>query len=235
MKFFRQFCASGGDWRLRMPTGLAFALHRGEPSGPLAFQWQGATITDVKRNGSNLQGRNTMRKPSENFLDQIPVTAFINAQVIQEALRNGNLLGVLRATAKQQNLPDGLREWPLVNPGYVASLLYCLIVVPKEVWDPPSNDAIYKLLDKHEPIRLFQIKKWRPPDDEHPIRDFIRHLRNAIAHVRFVVDSDRSFEFWDMSQKDKPDSENFRVFVSLNNLARFLSSVGRELANLRNR
>lgn len=164
----------------------------------------------------------------DDFRTQIPQAAFINAQVIQSAISDGDLGRSLREIAAHYNFP----HWPMMNPAYVASLLYCLIVVPKEIWDPQSNDRIYKLLEKNDPLGLFQTKKWTPRPNEHPIRDFIRHLRNAISHVRFAVDSDRNFEFWDKNNKGV---ETFRAFITLDNLAKFLSTVGSELANLRSR
>ncbi|MCC7147515.1 MAG: hypothetical protein IT443_13825 [Phycisphaeraceae bacterium] len=164
----------------------------------------------------------------DNFRWQIAQCAYLNAQVIQDALEDGNLGRSLAKWTTHYGIPN----WNLKNPAYIASLLYCLIVVPKEIWDPPSNDTIYNLLDKDKPLRLFQVTTWAPPNNEHPLRDFIRHLRNAIAHVNFASDSQENYEFWD---KSRNGTENFKVSITVDALGRFLSTVGAQLANLRSR
>jgi hypothetical protein len=165
----------------------------------------------------------------DDFRTQIPQSAFINAQVIHDAMIDGDLRRSLAKWRTHYNIPD----LSLINPAHVASLLYCLIVVPKEVWDPPSNDDVYKLIDmcKPKPLDLFTIRTWAPPT-EHPVRDFLRHLRNAISHVKFSVDSEYNFEFWDNKRNGV---ENYRVVITLDNLAKFLTLVGAQLANLRSR
>lgn len=107
-----------------------------------------------------------------------------------------------------------------------------MIVVPKEVWNPASNDTIYKVLESQKPLDLFTVKQWTRPANEHPMRDFLRHLRNAVSHVNFSLDSDGNFEFWD---KNGSGVENYRVFIARDDLAAFLSTVGAALANLRSR
>lgn len=163
----------------------------------------------------------------DDFRSLIPQSAFINAQVIQDAMAEGDLERIMSRWARHYKIPF----WTLMNPAHVASLLYCLIVVPKEVWNPSSNDDFYKLLDTHKPLDLFTVKKWMPPSNEHPIQDFLRHLRNASSHARFSVNAEQDFEFWDESRS----SENFRVSITRDNLAKFLSIVGAQLANLRSR
>jgi hypothetical protein len=77
----------------------------------------------------------------QDFRTQIPQSAFINAQVIQQAIRDENLGRSLTEISEHYKIP----RWKLINPAHVASLMYCLIVVPKELWNPSSNDKIYAL------------------------------------------------------------------------------------------
>lgn len=162
-----------------------------------------------------------------DFRNEIPQRAFINAQVIQDAITSGDLERVLAKWATHYGMPN----YTLLNPAHVASLLYCLIVVPKEIWNPPSNDNVFKQMERTGAMALFTIKQWKPPANENHLRDFLRHLRNAISHAKFSVDENQGFEFWDESN----GSETYRVVISLNNLSVFLSRVGALLANMRSR
>ncbi len=60
--------------------------------------------------------------PMSNFRNDIPAYAYINAQVIQDAIKDRDLARSLAKWSRHYQIPD----WNLVNPGYVASLLYCL-------------------------------------------------------------------------------------------------------------
>ncbi len=162
-----------------------------------------------------------------DFRSQIPQSAFINAQVIHDAMVDYDLERSLTQWSEHYKIP----KWNLINPAHVASLLYCLIVVPKELWDPPSNDDVFVQIGKYRPLDLFTVRRWTQPANENCIRDFLRHLRNAISHVRFTVDGKHNFEFWDERQR----VENYRVSITRDKLARFLSIVGHQLANLRSR
>ena len=171
-----------------------------------------------------------MPNANEDFREQIPTAAYYNMLVLQQATIDGDLRRALKHWSAEMGVSS---EVSLINPGLVASLLYCLIVVPKEVWDPPSNDAIYVKLNEGEPLKLFHVTTWQRKSNEHPLRDFLRHLRNAIAHANFSVDSEWRFEFWD--KPSKGEDVNFRASIVRDDLARFLSVVGSELARLKDR
>ncbi|MFO8008160.1 MAG: hypothetical protein R6V05_10530 [Candidatus Brocadiia bacterium] len=164
-----------------------------------------------------------------DFRSQIAQSAFMNAQVIQEAITRGELRDSLCAVARFH----GLDSYHMINAGHVAALLYCLIVVPWELWPLDSDDPIFRRLEALGVLDRFEIRRWSTRPRKHPLRDFMRHLRNAVAHVRFDIDPDERFTFRD--RKSRADSDNFVAYASLEDLAAFLSVAGRELANLRNR
>jgi len=176
----------------------------------------------------------TMQRETEvahmnGFRGQIAQFAFINAQVLQRAVARGELRDSLAAVTRSY----ALESYELINPAYVAALLYCLIVVPWEVWELPPDDPIFQRLEHLGVLDRFEVRQWSTRPDEHPLRDFLRHLRNAVSHARFDVDGDRGFTFRD--RRSKGASDSFVAYASVDDLAAFLSLAGAELANLRTR
>ena len=165
----------------------------------------------------------------DDFCAQIPACAFYNMQVLYEATDSGDLKGSIHKWSQRCGIPD----LSIMNPACVASLLYCLIVVPKEVWDVPSEASLYSDLEREKPFALFHFTTGQQPRNREHCRTFLRRLRNAVAHVRFKVAANWSFEFWDKPPRAR--EVDFRVSIGRDNLARFLSVVGARLANLRNR
>ena len=65
-----------------------------------------------------------------NFTKDIPQRAFINAEILQTALPTEGFQQAIQDIAKKYKLNDYI----YTNPAYCVSLLYCLIVVPKELF-----------------------------------------------------------------------------------------------------
>ena len=61
---------------------------------------------------------------------EIPQRAFINALILQSAEHTGDFRQAMQEITKKNGLSDYVYE----NPAYIVSLLYCLIVVPKEIF-----------------------------------------------------------------------------------------------------
>ena len=63
---------------------------------------------------------------------EVPTWAFINAQIIQRANMKRDLNKAIGHVEKQYNsAPYSLST---MNSAYVISLLYCLVLIPKELW-----------------------------------------------------------------------------------------------------
>ena len=161
------------------------------------------------------------------FTEEIPQRAFINAQIVQEAQRTGNWAGAVKSICGLY----GLSEYEHMNQAYVASLLYCLLVVPKEIWiEKDKAHPVLRKIDENQLRERFQILVRKDPEFDVDFKYNLLHkLRNSVAHANYEIDDNMNFTFWNESQ----GNENFRCTVTANNLMSFLSEVGSLLANLR--
>ena len=160
---------------------------------------------------------------------EIPTLASINAQIIQDADSSGMLLPSIRRVEEgYQLLPNSL---VVINSAYLVSLLYCLIVVPKELWLRDKHHPLFARISPDDLLGLFVIKQKSSDFDSEPVYNFLRHFRNAISHVRFSIGEDGVFTFWD--QKNDSSPWNFEASASERSTEIFLSTVGSLLANLR--
>ncbi|MCI5157418.1 MAG: hypothetical protein D3906_03080 [Candidatus Electrothrix sp. AUS1_2] len=160
----------------------------------------------------------------------IPSWAFINAQIAQEAIRSGDLARSIRSIEDHYGLPP--ESFSFINPAYVLSLLYCLIVVPKEIWPIRKDHPVYSEIAKDCLMRdLFKVELSYEQFERHQVYHLIHHLRNAIAHANFSIQDNGRFVFWD--QKRKTSAPYFRASLSKDNLEVFISKIGARLANLR--
>jgi HEPN pEK499 p136 len=158
----------------------------------------------------------------------IPALAYMNAQVMQHAVQSGQLTSSMREVERLYTLPkNSLR---VINPAYLLSLLYCLIVVPQELWLKQTPPPAIAALDANHVIGLFVISLGTVEINASGVLRLIRHLRNAVAHARFSMEQPGSFTFWDQKGENAP--KYFQASISEDNLAKFLSLVGAALANL---
>ena len=154
---------------------------------------------------------------TNDFTDEIPRRAFIDAQVLQLAVASGHVRLSLETVAKQY----GLGDYRLLGPAHAAGLLYCLIVVPRERWWSPE---LLVRLEAHNPLTLFSFSV--APES---VEQLIRHLRNAVAHADFSVSSTGTFTFND--RRTRSESPRFVATIELPQLQAFLGVVGAEMAN----
>lgn len=63
-----------------------------------------------------------------NLRDEIPPRAFINAEIMQQIRDTATFTNAIKKICRKYNIPD----YQFENPAYIISLLYCLIVIPKE-------------------------------------------------------------------------------------------------------
>jgi hypothetical protein len=160
---------------------------------------------------------------------EIPAWAFINMQIIQDANSSGMLLPSIRRVEEGYQLPPN--SLVVINSAYLLSLLYCLIVVPKELWLRDKHHPFFARINPDDLLGLFVIKQKSPDFDSEPVYNFLRHLRNAISHVRFSIGEDEVFTFWD--QRYESSLRHFEASASRRSMEIFLSTVGSLLANLR--
>lgn len=161
---------------------------------------------------------------------EIPARAFINAQIIQEAQNNGALSEAINQVPAMPNYQvSGLKEYQFQNPAYVVSLLYCLIVVPKEVWGNDSEDPLYEQIRNQNFIDKFEVLISNENWNNDPHFWLIHYLRNSIAHANYSINNAMEFTFWNRS---RTDVVNWKIRVDSIELMRFLSIIGSLLANV---
>ncbi len=162
-----------------------------------------------------------------NLRKEIPQRAFINAQIVQLVDKNGDWEGSTSSVANHY----GLGQYQFMGPAYVVSLLYCLLVVPKEIWIKKNKDHnIHNEIDINElKKRVSSYTSTNQNFDSDFVFNFIHKLRNSVAHANYEIDENMNFKFWD----EYGGNENFRCELDKENLMWLLSVIGEKMANLR--
>ena len=161
--------------------------------------------------------------------EKIPAMAYLEAQILHYACSEGLLAPSVRSIEIKYGMHPGSFGSGIFLKTRILSLLYLLIVVPKEFWSLSENHPIYDQIKKSWSLETVKINLDKNHGKE-PIYKFIHHLRNAIAHANFEFKSG-NFEFWDQ-YKNKP--EIYRAKLSTQEMQQFLEVVGALMADLRN-
>ena len=120
---------------------------------------------------------------------------------------------------KQTHLLQNI-HFNIKNQGLLISLLYGLFVVPKEMWKPKNTTNFTFETRKH----FSSVAPINFSTDE-----FMRLLRNAVAHANFEVLVEQStYRFWNVNRKGK---KNFEVTITHGGLGEFVSEVGKYFIN----
>lgn len=77
---------------------------------------------------------------TKDFTDEIAVRAFINAQILGLAQKSVRLKEAKEEIIKRYNLD---KNYSLQDHSWFLSLLYCLLVVPKELFSRNGKDKIF--------------------------------------------------------------------------------------------
>ncbi|QOJ29812.1 MAG: hypothetical protein HRU80_13400 [Ignavibacteriales bacterium] len=106
------------------------------------------------------------------------------------------------------------------NQGTVILLLYGLLVVPKEIWEKSYTSFNFTTRNK------FHINT--SPNDNITTLDFLRLLRNSLAHANFSIDVEHAkLKFWNI----KNGLVNFEVEISYGDLGEFIAEIGKYYIN----
>lgn len=157
----------------------------------------------------------------------VPARSFIRTQLISLLKQGGTLFEAKKRLFSMEPYESvGFDEYAyeVYDHSLVISLLFCLIVIPREILDLDSNHSIYRHFEDENVIGLFTIIQ--PPQIE--TNQFFKLLRNSVAHALFSItihDETMVYEFW---TERKPI---FRATIAHDNLIKFLSIVGAKLAN----
>jgi len=126
-----------------------------------------------------------------DLFDEVPARAYLNAQFIGLGERFGAFRDAQRIFLQEK----GVGSYSLSNPALIASLLYCLVVVPKEFWQSAMPSSAVDALNSRSDfiINLFQITVWQDRPEASMVYDatnsncLIQKLRNAISHARVEI------------------------------------------------
>lgn len=169
-----------------------------------------------------------MSKSYDLRLD-IPARAYLNHQIVRVAeQRNDTRRSKEEVFSSPPYVNQGLdpMSYPLLDsPAHIASLLYCLVVVPKEILDYPEDHLLFKRLDQLNLTKAFQITTTPQGFDRSPSYWLLRALRNSVAHVLYEFDEHLGMHFW-TEQNPRWDAH-----ATKKDLFFFFSTFGKELAN----
>ncbi|MDE0047244.1 MAG: hypothetical protein OXP28_01425 [Gammaproteobacteria bacterium] len=159
----------------------------------------------------------------------IAAMAFIEQQVLGLAAHDGSLENSARRVESQYGLPPGSLGTGLIWQTRSLSLLYTLVLFPKEYWELDQGDPIFREIDQRWSVNTVRVIT---PDKKfgNTVFGFVHRLRNALAHARIAFSGD-DIEIWDTWK----GREAYRARISREEAERFLAIVGSTLANLRNR
>lgn len=119
--------------------------------------------------------------------------------------------------------PNPDEPWPFMNPSWAAYMMYCLLVVPKELYQLPKDDPFYIDLKKKRVFHSFDIKRQRMSFSDDPKYHF-SSLRNAISHVNYQIDGENTFHFWD-HPPGKPNNRHWEASIRQPDLVDFLHNM----------
>ena len=164
-----------------------------------------------------------------NFRREIPSRAFLNAAIIDRAVQTEAFAESARLALTGAGFAPDL-QYQFKNPAFIAGLLYCLIVVPKEIWISAKDDPVYRRLEEKGLLALFKVNLKHKDYDKAPMYYLIHRLRNAVAHARFSIDASQAFKFWDQPEKDAQRS--WEASISNEHLMCFLSKLAQVIVFL---
>ena len=152
--------------------------------------------------------------------------AFIEQAVLASAERDGSLQNHAQRVERENGLPPGYLATGLFWQTRSLSLLYMLILFPKEYWNLDQCDPIYRDIEQRWSINAVSVVT---PDQKYgrTVYGFVHRLRNALAHASIAFQAD-DIEIWDTWM----GREAYRARISRKETERFLEIVGSRMASL---
>jgi len=157
----------------------------------------------------------------------IPVRAFINANLMLRVEKGGCLFDAKKDYFAQDWCKDAKLspyDYTIDDPALAISLLYCTIVVPRELLDLPQNHSIYHDFDDCGVTQFFTVSKPRSIDSF----VLIRSLRHSVAHALFAIEQSNDLVRYDFWTEREPI---LQARTTAHDLRRFTEIVGRRLTH----
>lgn len=158
--------------------------------------------------------------------EEIPTWTWYNGQFMfqfDEQLKKNPKLTIsefFKNFLESQGLQDS-NIYHTKNQGTMILLMYGLLVISKEIWEKDSTNFEFKTRTKFSPNKL--------PKNNPDTLNFLRLLRNSLAHSNFDIDiQNQRFKFWNLQKKG---TKNFEVEIEYGDLGEFLAEVGKYYIN----
>lgn len=162
-----------------------------------------------------------------DFRAQIPAAAWLNAHIVLRAENLPEFQACIKSVIDEAG--GGIANHRVTDQSFIVSLLYCLLVVPKELW--LSEDGVHHLeLESKGLLQYFEVVRLTARPDETETACLLRRMRNAVAHVHYTVDADTNWRFWDQSRGES--EPGFIVRTDKTRIGDFLSAIGPYLVAL---
>jgi len=172
------------------------------------------------------------------LINQISIGCAVNSAIINDVMsnENGHFNDSCIDVPRKHNMipPVPNMPWPFQNSSWEAYKLYCMIVVPKELYKLPGNDQFYLDLVNKNVMRNFTIKKQRESFQDSALYHF-NSLRNAISHVNYSIKEDGSFVMWD--HRPNQEAEKFwhwHIEITKNDMNLFLGEINESIFKIYN-
>lgn len=148
--------------------------------------------------------------------DNLIIQPFIIGKLLYEMKKNN-----FEKTAYFNNNYDAvlcsiINEMTLDSQGTVIILLYAYLVIPYEKLKSQLNNEYNRL--NTEIKKCIDVKEFKL-NNNYNDNDYLRHIRNSVAHVKFLFEEHKSITFIDEDIKFK---KNFELIIPLNYIHLFL-------------
>jgi len=170
------------------------------------------------------------------LVDQISIGCAVNSAIINDAMSKKEFIESCVNVPLQHNIlpPEPSAPWPFQNASWDAYKLYCMVVVPKELYNLPENDEFYQSLRNKDVFRSFTVHKERKSFSESPIY-YLNSLRNSISHVNYCISDNCEFELWDHPPKKSEVCHwHWHVKVAKNDMDIFLGEIAEAVFKIYN-
>lgn len=112
-------------------------------------------------------------------------------------------------------------DFPIKNQGLTISLLYMLLVVPREMWEnQQANGTQFPFTTRN----LFETEKGSDFDTW----NFVRCMRNSVSHANFDMNNQGKYTFYNIQQNG---NVNFKVKIMHSDLFKFITEIGKYYIN----
>jgi hypothetical protein len=167
-----------------------------------------------------------MDTPYDLRLD-LPARAYVNAQILALVERGATLLEAKKhlflTNPLYRDHDFDVYGWTLQDTSQVLGLLYCTVVVPREILNLPANHTLYRELESTELLTFFDIRTPTPCD----AFALVQGLRHSAAHALFEIAVEKAevfCRFWN-------DRQDFDVRVSEPALRKAVEFIGARLSS----